>query len=195
MREGGDSLLAGPGFDTACYGARDLRGHDGGAVAQNSAFTIGYEGAEPADLIATLNTAGVTLVVDTRKVPTSRRAPYRKQALAAALAEAGIGYVSVPALGVDKALRHLAKREPIRFGRIYRRTLRQADLELSELVKAASSVVLALLCFEFDERQCHRFHLSLALAGRSALRFSHLRVRGSNDPDDHPAAPKVVRSQ
>jgi uncharacterized protein (DUF488 family) len=158
-------------------------------VAPRTAYTIGYEGADRAELIATLNTAGVTLVVDTRKVPTSRRAPYRKQALAAALAEAGIGYVSMPALGVDKALRHLAKKEPIRFGAAYRRTLRKADLELNELVRTARRFVLALLCFEFDERQCHRLHLSLALAGRSTLRFSHLRVRGSDYPDDHPAAP------
>lgn len=89
-------------------------------MAPRAAYTIGYEGAEPAELIATLHGAGVTLVVDTRKVPTSRRAPYRKAALAAALAEAGIGYVSMPALGVDKALRHLAKQEPRRFRAIYR---------------------------------------------------------------------------
>jgi len=164
-------------------------------VASRTAFTIGYEGADPAEFIATLQTSGVTLVVDTRKVPTSRRAPYRKGALASALAEVGIAYLSVPALGVDKALRHLAKQEPRRFGAIYRETLRKADLELSELVRTARRAVVALLCFEFDERQCHRLHLSMALAARSTLRFSHLRVRGSNYADDHPIAPLVMRSQ
>lgn len=53
-------------------------------------FTIGYEGASQADLIATLAQAGVTHLVDVRAVPLSRRPGFSKNILAASLREAAI---------------------------------------------------------------------------------------------------------
>ena len=62
-------------------------------------FTTGYEAATPARLIATLRDAGVTTLVDVRALANSRRPGFAKTALSAALAEAGIGYEHLKALG------------------------------------------------------------------------------------------------
>ena len=62
-------------------------------------YTIGYEGASQADLIATLGAAGVELLADIRAVPLSRRPGFSKNILANGLREAGIDYVGLKALG------------------------------------------------------------------------------------------------
>jgi hypothetical protein len=53
-------------------------------------FTIGYEGVELKDFITALKAAGATVLLDVRELPISRRRGFSKNALKAALAEAGI---------------------------------------------------------------------------------------------------------
>ena len=62
-------------------------------------FTIGYEKARQADVVATLAAAGVKTLIDVRDRPISRRPGFSKRQLAAALEEAGIDYVGLRALG------------------------------------------------------------------------------------------------
>ncbi len=62
-------------------------------------FTIGYEGATVAALLAALTQAGVERLIDVRALPVSRRPGFSKTPLSAALAEAGIDYVHLRALG------------------------------------------------------------------------------------------------
>ena len=66
-------------------------------------FTIGYEGSIQADVIAALSAAGVEQVIDVRAVPLSRKPGFSKNVLKAGLAEAGIGYVHLKALGTPPA--------------------------------------------------------------------------------------------
>jgi uncharacterized protein (DUF488 family) len=56
-------------------------------------FTIGYQGATQAEVIATLKRAGVDLLADIRAVPLSRRPGFSKNVLANGLLEAGIDYL------------------------------------------------------------------------------------------------------
>ena len=62
-------------------------------------FTIGYEGATMADFLAALGAAGVRRVIDVRALPLSRRSGFSKTPLKNALAEVGIDYVHLKALG------------------------------------------------------------------------------------------------
>ena len=66
-------------------------------------FTIGYEGATQADVIARLKTAGVQTLVDVRAVAASRRAGFSKTILGESLKAEGIGYVHLRGLGTPKA--------------------------------------------------------------------------------------------
>ena len=68
-------------------------------MSDGAVFTIGYEDATPDRVRAALRAAGVATVVDVRALANSRRPGFAKRALSAALAEAGIGYRHLPALG------------------------------------------------------------------------------------------------
>jgi len=64
--------------------------------------TIGYEGATIDGVLGVLHAARVKLLLDVRAVPQSRKPGFSKRQLAAALDQAGIGYVHLQGLGTPK---------------------------------------------------------------------------------------------
>ena len=122
-------------------------------------FTIGYEGATQAELIAALQAAGVARVIDVRAVPLSRKPGFSKNVLAAGLKEAGIGYVHLKALGTPPAGREAARKGDMStMERIYAAQLEtpEAGAEAAQMIALAEETPSALLCFERDPAQCHR---------------------------------------
>jgi uncharacterized protein (DUF488 family) len=128
--------------------------------------TIGYQSATLAQVIDRLQGAGVEMVIDVRAVAASRRPGFSKTVLAASLAEAGIGYIHLRALGTPKA-----GREAARAGRIAEmRAIFEAHLEdpeaQAQLARAAALAAehsSALLCFEADAAGCHRTIVAVRL--------------------------------
>lgn len=107
------------------------------------------------------------LVLDVRALPLSRRPGFSKSALAGALAEAGIGYEHLKALGTPKEGRDAAKKgDQETLELVY-----AGQLELPE-AQAAAALMLdriearptALLCYERDPAACHRSLLLSAAA-------------------------------
>lgn len=130
-------------------------------------FTIGYEGATQAELIATLQAAGVERVIDVRAVPLSRKPGFSKNVLAAGLKEAGIDYVHLKALGTPPAGREAARKGDMAvFERVYAEQLEtvEAGAEAARMVMLAEEKPSALLCFERDPKACHRTPLREAVA-------------------------------
>ena len=129
-------------------------------------FTIGYEGATQAELVAALKAAGVERVIDVRAVPMSRKPGFSKNVLAAGLKEAGIGYVHLKALGTPPAGREAARKgDWPAFSRIYAEQLEtpEAGAEAARMIALAEERPSALLCFERDPAQCHRTPLREAV--------------------------------
>jgi len=148
-------------------------------------FTIGYQGASIERLIEALAAAEVSVLVDTRETPMSRRAEFRPKALRVALAQAGIEYRSVRALGAPKALRALATDDWDGFADGYLERLRLAGEELKDLVPLIETERVCLLCFEADPGACHRSLLAHEIQGlldESAVR--HLRPRRTDESYD-----------
>jgi uncharacterized protein (DUF488 family) len=122
-------------------------------------FTIGYEGATQAELLAALAAAGVALVIDVRAVPLSRKPGFSKNVLAAGLKEAGIGYVHLKALGTPPAGREAARKGRMdEMRRIYAEQLEtpEAAAQAAQMIALAEESSSALLCFERDPACCHR---------------------------------------
>ena len=122
-------------------------------------FTIGYEGATQAEVIAALSHAGVTLLADVRAVPLSRRPGFSKNVLAAGLREAGIDYVGLKALGTPPGGREAARKgDHAGLARVYSGQLElpEAALQAAQLIELAADRPTALLCFERDPASCHR---------------------------------------
>ena len=133
-------------------------------------FTIGYEGATMADFLAALSAAGVERVIDVRALPLSRRPGFSKSTLAASLAEAGIDYIHLKALGTPKPGRDAAKKgdratlENVYAGQLH---LPEAQAQAARMLELAAEKPSALLCFERDPAMCHRT-LLLAAEGQGA---------------------------
>ena len=130
-------------------------------------FTIGYEATTIPEFIAALSHAGVESVIDVRALPLSRRPGFSKTPLRGALAEAGIDYVHLRALGTPaegraaaRAGRH-ADLERIYAGQL---ELPEAIAEGEQMKALAEEKPSALLCFEREPEHCHRTLLLSAAA-------------------------------
>lgn len=131
-------------------------------------FTIGYEQTTMGDFLAALRAAGVEQVIDVRALPLSRRPGFSKNILAASLAEAGIGYVHLKALGTPKRGRDAAKKgDRVTLEEVYagQLALPEAQAEAARMRALAGEKPSALLCYERDPSHCHR---SLLLAAEGA---------------------------
>jgi uncharacterized protein (DUF488 family) len=140
-------------------------------------YTIGYEKARLADVVAALGATGVVTLIDVRDRPISRRPGFSKRQLAAALEEAGIRYVGLRALGTPPEGREAGRRrEWDRFWGIVEDRLATAEAELAfaEAAETAIAGPSCLLCYEADWQRCHRRRVAEILAGRHGFAVRHL---------------------
>ena len=130
-------------------------------------FTIGYEGTTVPEFLAALKQADVGRVIDVRALPLSRRPGFSKSPLRAALAEEGVEYVHLKALGTPaegrtaaRAGRH-ADLERIYAGQL---ELPEAIAQCAQMLELAREKPSALMCMERDPVHCHRTLLLKTIA-------------------------------
>jgi len=135
-------------------------------------FTIGYEATTMGEFLAALSDAGVKRVIDVRALPLSRRPGFSKTPLKAALAEVGIDYVHLKALGTPADGRTAARAgKQADLERIYAGQLElpEAMVQAEQMRELAMDQPSALLCFEREPAQCHRSLLLAAVAGDAEI--------------------------
>ncbi len=130
-------------------------------------YTIGYEAATQGEFVSALKEAGVERIIDVRALPNSRRPGFSKTPLRNALAEAGIDYVHLRALGTPadgRAAARAGRHEELK--RIYSGQLElpEAIAEGAKMIELAGERPSALLCYERDPAACHRSLLLRAIA-------------------------------
>ena len=122
-------------------------------------YTIGYEGATMDEFVAALRLAGVGRVIDVRAVANSRRPGFSKTPLRNALAEAGIDYVHLRALGTPAeggAAARAGQQERLEAIYAAQLDLPDAIVAAEEMKALAAQRPSALLCYERDPGGCHR---------------------------------------
>jgi uncharacterized protein (DUF488 family) len=130
-------------------------------------FTIGYEGTTVPEFVAALQKAGVERVIDVRAIPNSRRPGFSKTPLRNTLAEEGIDYVHLRALGTPADGRAAARAgRDADLKRIYAGQLElpEAIAQSAQMLDLAAEKASALLCYERDPAHCHRTLLIEAIA-------------------------------
>ncbi len=148
-------------------------------------FTAGHSTRPIAELLAMLAEPGVELLVDVRRFPGSRRHPqYSRDALAASLAAAGIGYRHEPDLG--------GRRQPLPGSpnaawrvaafRGYADHMETAEFgaALARLLRSAEEAPAVILCAEAVPWRCHRRLISDAAAARG-WEVVHLLAPGRSE--------------
>lgn len=140
--------------------------------------TIGYEDATVPRLLAALAAAGVELVADVRALANSRRPGFAKTRLSAALAEAGIGYVHLRALGTPAEGRAAARAgdhaglRAVFLAHLATSEAQDALEHLADRVRGGTRV--CLLCLEANPAHCHRSMVADALVERLGVEVAHL---------------------
>ncbi|MDE2836961.1 MAG: DUF488 domain-containing protein [Chloroflexota bacterium] len=129
-------------------------------------FTIGYSKRSLDEFTGMLREHEVPLLVDVRMWANSRFKPdFSKNRLAAALPEAGIGYVHLRALGNAGKFSGA--------GRVVINEPEKGFPELTALLESRGSV--AIMCLERDARVCHRMDVAVEMARRlPGLEVTHL---------------------
>ena len=135
-------------------------------MSDHPIFTIGYEQATQAAVVAALRGAGVEVLADVRYLPLSRRPGFSKSSLRAAVEEAGIEYRHLRDLGTPAEGRAAARRgDHATLARVYAGQLElpEALKQMAELRALAEAKRVCLLCYERDATVCHRSLLFDAL--------------------------------
>lgn len=121
--------------------------------------TIGYEKANLSDFVRTLEFCEIDILVDIRDRAQSRRPGFSKSALAAAVGDAGIEYVHYKALGDPKEGRDAARSGNFDlFREIFLEVMETeaAQAAFTEVKELAKNYNICLMCYERDQKECHR---------------------------------------
>ncbi|EKV30432.1 hypothetical protein C882_4391 [Caenispirillum salinarum AK4] len=141
-------------------------------------FTIGYEGASLDAFLDELGRAGVTLVVDVRDHPWSRRPEFCRRRLEEALAARGVAYRHDKALGNPKAGREAAKAGDMQAYRAIMAARLASATGVASVARIAEECAhrdIALLCMERNPDMCHRSIVAAAIHAVGAPIPCHLR--------------------
>jgi uncharacterized protein (DUF488 family) len=129
-------------------------------------YTIGYSGHTLDSFIAALQAEGVSLLIDVRMTPISRKKGFSKSALRQALEDTGIRYEHMRSLGSPRDLRNSlnANRDYDTFFASYRAYLANQTPSVSEAASLATLERTCLMCVEQEPHQCHRSVVADAIA-------------------------------
>jgi uncharacterized protein (DUF488 family) len=137
-------------------------------VPQPILFTIGHSTHSIEEFIALLNAHAVRHLVDVRSIPKSRHVPqFNSEAIAPALASAGIGYTHMKALGGRRHSRKDSTNTAWRNASFrgyadYMGTPQFAE-GLTALIEIARTTPTAIMCAEAVPWRCHRSLIADAL--------------------------------
>lgn len=143
-------------------------------------FTIGYSGFTPETFAAKLKSAGVTMLIDVRRNPVSRKKGFSKAGLCEFLKEQGVEYRHLPDLGVPESLRN-ELRDGGELGDYlhqFGRYLETCDEALAEVIEQIEHRPCCLMCLEKNPAECHRSIVAKELMARmnGHLTVEHLRL-------------------
>ena len=152
-------------------------------------YTVGHSTRSLDEFLALLRAHGIRRLVDVRRLPGSRRyPPFGRDALAAALADAGIDYVHEPALG--------GRRESDASTDSRNRAWRSASFRayadymgtdafreaLTGVLETARETPTAVMCAEAVPWRCHRQLIADAAVAR---RWRVLHILDERRADEH----------
>ena len=147
-------------------------------------YTFGYEGLDIDDFLERVQSAGVESIIDVRELPLSRKRGFSKSAFRQSLANAGIAYIHVAALGCPKDIRDRYKADGnwIAYSRAFLDYLTSQGAAVRHVAALSNATVACLVCFEADYTACHRTYVARAVRNVGGPAVMHLTA-GTILPD------------
>jgi uncharacterized protein (DUF488 family) len=128
-------------------------------MASKSVFTIGYEERTIEEFVGRLKSHNITVLIDVREIPASRKPGFSKTKLTEILRNNDINYVHVKDLGSPKHLREKLHRnnDYDSFFEEYRMYIDSKSAILKELYEdVVSRETSCIMCMERLPEYCHR---------------------------------------
>lgn len=148
-------------------------------TSKQNLFTFGYEGLDIDTFVLRVKNAGIKTIIDVRELPLSRKKGFSKSSFREALAEAGIAYAHMPALGCPKPIRDKYKVDGDweKYTRGFLAYIETQDATVRELVKISKATIACLVCFEADYTMCHRTYVARAARKVGGPAVQHLTAK------------------
>lgn len=133
-------------------------------------MTIGYEGLKLDDFLEKLKENNVSVLVDVRQNPISRKSGFSKSHLEMLLQQNNINYIHFQRLGTPWELRNRFKKDGDyeAFFEEYKEYLMNQKNWLDYLRGLIDKTTCCLMCFEKDHQECHRQIISSTIEEMSA---------------------------
>jgi uncharacterized protein (DUF488 family) len=139
-------------------------------------FTIGYQGISLEAYLNKLIKNNIKVLCDVRKNALSMKYGFSKNQLKNACNGVGIEYIHIPEVGIDSEQRQELKTQTdydMLFEEYKNLNLKKSiDSQLEILYLLKKNRRIALTCFEADICQCHRKHLSEAIANIRGFKYN-----------------------
>ncbi|HPS65845.1 MAG TPA: DUF488 domain-containing protein [Ignavibacteria bacterium] len=127
-------------------------------------YTLGYEGISIDAYIDKLITNNIALVIDVRNNPLSMKYGFSKNQMKNYLTGAGISYIHIPELGIEKNIRKdfdSEKNYEELFDYFYKKILPNRKEYLERVIDLLDEYKsAALTCYEADYKHCHRYKVT-----------------------------------
>lgn len=139
-------------------------------------YTIGYEGKTVDEFLRVLEKAKISIVIDVRENPNSRKKGFSKKILSETLNNNGIQYRHIAELGTPKKIR-IEYQNSGNIDRLlneYRNYLAENPEHIRTLMDAIGDKSACLLCLEKLPTQCHRLVISEYLYLNQGMAINHL---------------------
>ena len=141
-------------------------------------MTIGYEALTLSEFFGILDRCRVSMLVDIRELPISRKPGFAKAALGAAALKRGLKYEHLVELGCPRGVRHEYRADGD-WGRYTKRFKAYLETQTDALGKLAAWMRderCCLLCYEEDFNFCHRSFVAEKVAGLidGEVKINHL---------------------
>ncbi len=141
-------------------------------------MTIGYEKMAPEKFFRLLEKCRVSMLVDVRELPISRRPGFAKGALEEAVTGRGIKYEHVAGLGCPRDVRHEYRVDGdwANYTRRFKAYLETQENALGRLAGWMRGERCCLMCYEEDYNFCHRSLVAERVVelGGECVRIYHL---------------------
>jgi len=141
-------------------------------------MTVGYESLSLAEFLGMLERCRVTMLVDIRELPISRKPGFSKAALESAVVKRGLKYEHLVELGCPRDIRHeyRADNDWARYTKRFKAYLDGQTEGLEKLAGWMKDERCCLLCYEEDFNFCHRSFVVEKVAGLldEDARINHL---------------------
>jgi len=121
-------------------------------------YTIGYQKRNIDDFIDRLKTFDISVLIDVREIPVSRKKGFSKTHLSQYLENKGIQYIHFRNLGSPKVIRNKLKSDGDYdyFFREYHKHIKSQARIIEELYGIVSDNNCCLMCYERFPDKCHR---------------------------------------